>query len=920
MRRTLVLLTSGAFLVTAVLLIALVNHTMKQEALEEARHEGALLLERNLATHAYFTENLKPSVFALREEQTGHDFVAGDYFDPGWMSSTHALRVMNDYLEQRTELGYRYKDAAINARSPQNEADPVEREFLEEASRNPNLQDRSVVREDDGIPVLTVMRRGETMEAACLACHSEPENAPPSLVAEFGPDRSFGRQAGELVSVVSIQIPLEPAFAEANQLSLRLSLLMLALVAGLYLLQHLLTDRMLFAPLDAVREKAAAIVADESQLGERIPVPRGRELGELTQSFNEMSVALGEERKRMAERITERTRDLSRLASALQQADELVAIADAEGRLEYVNQAYEVGTGYASEEVIGRPAAELLPLGDCGDSFPLHSGIRAPTKGRGPLATSGKPLEVEFTVSSIVPGEVEEPGWIWVGRDMTQLRRIEEQLRHGQKLEAVGKLAGGIAHDFNNMLTAMAGYAEFLETQNLDDQGREDLSEIKKMVERASQLTRQLLTFSRHHVQAPIQLDLSEVISQMRDMLARMVGEDIRLQIDLEPGLPLIEADRGHLEQALMNLCVNARDAMPTGGTLLIRTGRGQPLRPDLPAYLDVDKTGGVSEEAGDRGAGNIPQETGTPDGANWVYLRVEDTGHGMAQSTQQRIFEPFFTTKEIGQGTGLGLAMVYGMVSQFGGSIEVESALGEGARFTVFFPASLGEGGLAAAFAEERAAVARGARIMLVEDQETIRNLVARVLQSAGHEVTGWSSAGEALSWFVEDPHRVDLAITDVIMPGTRGGALADKLQQIRPDLPLIFISGHPDATSAELELGSSRHFLQKPFQSHELLALLTQLLPSAPGSTTGGNPPPGEPHTLPPPRVPGAPLWGRLMVKLKRERSRTRGVRDGPNYQRMLRRLRRMLVDRGHSRQENPLLSPMRLPHAARGRALYG
>ena len=305
---------AGAFVVVAVAFIFMVNREQREQALLQAESKARVMLDRNLATHTYFTRQLKPNVMELTEP-----IRPWDYFDPTWMSSTYAVREMDKYFKELSDNNYYYKEGAINARSPENEADEYERAFIEDLNANPELTERADIRLLDGEPYFVTLRRGEVMEAACLQCHSTPENAPGDLVKQYGPERSFGRYEGEVVSAISIRVPLSNAYEHADKLSWALSGLLLLFLTGLFVTQFLLGRQWLFKPLEALRAKALEISTNRNRVGEEIPLPHGKELAELTRAFNAMSVSLRQERDNLEERVRERTMQLEELNVQLQQ-------------------------------------------------------------------------------------------------------------------------------------------------------------------------------------------------------------------------------------------------------------------------------------------------------------------------------------------------------------------------------------------------------------------------------------------------------------------------------------------------------------------------------------------------------------------------------------------------------------------------
>jgi two-component system cell cycle sensor histidine kinase/response regulator CckA len=378
------------------------------------------------------------------------------------------------------------------------------------------------------------------------------------------------------------------------------------------------------------------------------------------------------------------------------------------------------------------------------------------------------------------------------------LRASEEQLRHAQKMDAVGRLAGAVAHDFNNLLTAILGYADLL-IRNLpeNDPRQHEADEIRRAAQRASALTRQLLSFSRRQILAPRLLDLRALIGEVQALMRRLLRENIDLSVTLADDTPLVFADPGQLEQVLVNLVVNARDAMTEGGSLAISTGA---VTLDLP---EADRRAVVP--------------------GDFVRIRVADTGCGMDESVMNQIFEPFFTTKQHGEGTGLGLTTVYGIVRQSGGAVHVESTPGHGSVFEVLLPAACGE--LEKPATATRSAMARGTEcVLLVEDEPAVRRLAHEILVGAGYHVMAAEDPESALRLAAAHGRGIDLLVTDVIMPGMNGRQLRDELRHTRPNLRTLFISGYPDDPT--LTAGSERLplLLAKPFSAESLLRHVRQ------------------------------------------------------------------------------------------------
>lgn len=385
------------------------------------------------------------------------------------------------------------------------------------------------------------------------------------------------------------------------------------------------------------------------------------------------------------------------------------------------------------------------------------------------------------------------------GRDVTEARHLAEQFQQSQKMEAIGRLAGGVAHDFNNLLTVINGYAEMLLTDFVvGEPFREPIAEIKRSGERAAELTSQLLAFSRRSLIAPRILNLNQIVESTGKMLKRLIGEDIQLNIEMDQELPGVVGDRGRLEQVLMNLAVNSRDAMPHGGRLTVETHHV--TIPDFQHSEDIAMTPG-----------------------DYVCLKIVDTGEGMTEDVRARIFEPFFTTKEVGKGTGLGLSVVHGIVSQFGGSIFVDSEPGCGTTVSLYFPAAAASHDESTSPSAPQPGRARET-VLLVEDDDAVRTITVIALENAGFRVLAAESAAAAVTLARPQMSQIDLLITDVVMPRMGGKELAKIIQSMKPDLPVLYISGYTE--DAILQDGRRTAFLQKPFTPLSLVRQAREVL----------------------------------------------------------------------------------------------
>jgi two-component system, cell cycle sensor histidine kinase and response regulator CckA len=511
------------------------------------------------------------------------------------------------------------------------------------------------------------------------------------------------------------------------------------------------------------------------------------------------------ERKRAEERIC-------RLAQAVENSAELIALADPDGRISFANQALLQATGYQESEILGELFGNTLISRNNPPTLGEEIRVRTISGGvwRGECLGRRKDdsdFPVFLSTGPIKDSQGQVIGIFGIGQDSTDRKRLEEQLLVSQKMEAVGRLAGGVAHDFNNLLGVILGYSDLvLDSFPLDDPRCQQLEQIKKAGLRATSLTRQLLTFSRKQVRQPTVLDINALVTDFNKMLRRMIGEDIEFTNALQQGLGRVKADAGQIEQVIMNLVVNSRDAMPNGGKLTIET-----------ANVDLDQEYCASRPAARPG--------------RYVMLAVSDTGSGMDAETQARIFEPFFTTKEEGKGTGLGLATVYGVVTQSEGHIRVYSELGKGTTFKIYFPRADEPGHKARTDDREHTASLRGSETILVaEDATPLRVLTCALLENGGYKVLAAENGMEAIKLAERWDQPIDLLLTDVVMPGMSGRELADRLAVKRPEMKVLYMSGYTnDAIVRHGVLEPGIFFLEKPFSQEALARKLREVLASA-------------------------------------------------------------------------------------------
>ena len=505
----------------------------------------------------------------------------------------------------------------------------------------------------------------------------------------------------------------------------------------------------------------------------------------------------------------------------VENAADVITLLDGQGRVTFVSPSITRVLGYPPGEVLGRPLRDFAHEDDAKilaaamdeallrGSTPLIKGLRFRHR-------DGNWRIIEGTAARLVESDG-SVGLVTTGRDTTERVQLEGQLHQAQKMEAVGRLAGGVAHDFNNLLTVILGYSNLLLDQL--DQSHvlyQEVDEIKRAADRAATLTQQLLTFSRKQVLSLQPVDLNQVLAGQADMLRRLIGEDVELSMKLADDLALTRVDPAQVEQMVMNLAANARDAMPRGGRLSIDT-----------ANVDLDNA--------------YARQRAVQPGP-YVMLAVTDTGEGMDAATQARLFEPFFTTKEPGKGTGLGLSSVYGIVRQSGGNIFVYSEPGHGSSFKIFLPRGEADAGERPGKPPPERARDDEA-VVVVEDEPMVKNLVSEILRKFGYQVMEFTNGPEVLARMKRGRLPIHLLVTDVVMPGMSGIELARELALSRPDMRILFLSGYTDdLVGRQGALQPGRAFLQKPFTPDTLLRKVRELLdapvggPARPPATAGG------------------------------------------------------------------------------------
>jgi PAS domain S-box-containing protein len=742
----------------AVAFYGLVSAYVMSEAREDI--ENILLSHRGF--HHYIQQVMHPAFYKARADGE----IKMDFYAPELLSSSFMVRVLHAFYneERRKEKlpDIYYKLAATNPRNPINQADPFEADLIAMFNRNRTIKEYQRIIKVDGHNYLYYALPFLENTPACLKCHGQREDAPPGLQARYPGAVGFGEKVGNIRAIESIRTPIEHEMYAAYILTGSLS-------AGLIAFMLLLVFNTRLREL--VRLKTASL---QTEVIERQQAEKSIRL--LNNLINQSN-------------------------------DAIFVIVPETGRFHDVNDKACQSLGYTRSELFTMTVMQVSGQMMNEEAWRQHV---SDLRGRGSLLFEDKhrrkdgifiSMEVNVCYITMIDGDY----MVAVARDLTERKKLEDQLLQSQKMEAVGQLAGGIAHDFNNMLTAITGYGSLLKMKMEPATpllGYVD--QILSSAEKSANLTRQLLAFSRKEVICPKEIDLNELIRNIEKLLRRLIGDDVEMSTCLQPGILPILADPGQMEQVLLNLATNARDAMPHGGQLYLRT-----------ELADI--------------AHDSRQLSTLIEPGHYVIMAVTDTGAGMDEKTQTQIFDPFFTTKAIGKGTGLGLAIVYSIVRQHRGYIHVYSELGKGTTFRIYLPL-IDTLPVTSLIKELTPSKGGTETILLVEDSEEVRTINRSVLQEFGYTVIEACDGEEAVRIFSENRDRIQLVLLDVIMPKKNGREAYNEICQIRPDIRVLFTSGYTaDIIQRRGISDPGLNFIAKPTSPTALLAKVREILDRA-------------------------------------------------------------------------------------------
>jgi len=809
-------------LIAIIITTLVLNSQLRQHAIAMAEHEAQLIIAERLATVTYVTNDLHPAITSLMQ----HSKNGTSSYDPALMSAGYVNRMIMKYFGKAGGEGYYFKNAAIDARNPDNEADQSEADFLRTIGNNPEAI-LSEVKNINGKPFFIHMQPNPLrFTEECMQCHSIPENAPETLLSLYGRKRSFNKTVGEIPSIMSIRIPLNEQYFHVHPIAIRLSIFLGCLMSVILMVQWFITRKEIFRPLARITDKAIDITNDGSKLGEKIVLPGKGELSEMAEVFSNMSVRLFERRKELEGLVDERTRQLNTANNLLEESEQHFRALfqnaplpyqslDVDGHLLEVNNAWLETLGYSKEEVIGNSIEKVMtpemqmffrqrfPLfkeegAICGVEFELQkkdtSTIMAQFVGRTAYDANGNFRQTHCIFRDITR-EVQIEN---------ENRVLEKQLRQALKMEAIGTLAGGIAHDFNNILAAIIGYAEMArEDIPESSQTWKDINEVLIAGRRARDLVKHILSFSRmSEYDDMITVDLAHLMEEVLELLRASIPTTITITKHLDHRCGNILADPTQIHQVLMNICTNAAHAMDDdGGTMTVSLCGENLTEEDL--YDDPSLEPGA-----------------------YLKITVADTGCGIQPEIIDKIFDPYFTTKSIGKGSGMGLAMVHGIVNKHGGMVRVESKPGKGTAFHIYFPLISTEQ-LPEAYHDETPIKGGTERILVVDDEKSITTVIQQRLQKLGYQVTTETSSKNAFELFQAAPDSFDLIITDQTMPEMTGEMLTRNILAIREDIPIILCTGYSSKVDQDKarDIGM-KAFIMKPVEKRSLAYTVRRVL----------------------------------------------------------------------------------------------
>ncbi|PKL51434.1 MAG: hypothetical protein CVV37_06490 [Nitrospira bacterium HGW-Nitrospira-1] len=780
----------GFFLLCLIVAIVIVQRHFKNEVEREAYETCRLIVVEVDSIQRYVRETLRPTVETL---------IGKEEFVPEAMSTTFVSRkIVEKFLDVYRD--YYFKFADRNPRNPLNLADDKELELIKMFKADPKLKEWRGIIKRNGMPYFTVAMP-IIFEKTCMRCHTYPEDSPASLTRRYGTKGGFAKNIGD-ISLKSVGVPVAEAMATAEVRTLVFACVTGVFVLGLFIFSSFLFGIFVIKPMNKLKEGARVI--GEGNLSHKVRAGNKDEVEGLSSEFNLMAQRLGESRSL----LVESGKKFRRLYNNV---PDMLCSVNRDGIIMECNDAMPDTLGYKKNELIGNYMINIISPEFRNIFHQRLSKVKTNGGYEGEciyIKNGGERLPV-FTIAK--PMFDEQGNFIYTDtiiRDITDIKRVEEernllqtQLLQSQKMEAMGRLAGGIAHDFNNILTAIIGYSSILmDKMKKDDPNRHRVQIILESGERATHLTQSLLAFSRKQTINKMPVDLNGIIKKMGEFLLGIIGEDIELKTitTLEKGI-MVFADAGQIEQVIVNLATNARDAMPEGGTLTIGA-----------EVVEIDKKFADTNDYGKPG--------------DYALLTISDTGVGMDEGTRLRIFEPFFTTKEFGKGTGLGLSIVYGIVKQHDGFINVYSEPGKGATFKIYLPITkeMSEEEMPA---EGVAEDMRGAETILVaEDDSCTREFIKFVLEEAGYTVIEAVDGDDALNKFKDNKDKIELLVLDVVMPGMAGTTVYDRIVKIKPDIKTLFLSGYPP--HIRNINGKETGFISKPVMPAELLKKVKEVI----------------------------------------------------------------------------------------------